>query len=66
MKRPPHSVQARRRRIEESWLATPAAWSPFTGMEVVGWPSAVFVRGKLVMQEDETVGEPAGRLVGFK
>ncbi len=55
-----------RRRIEEAWLATPAGWSSFTGMDVTGWPRAVFVRGNLVMRDDEIIGEPIGRLVGFK
>ncbi len=55
-----------KRRIEESWLATPAGWSPFTGMQVTGWPMAVFVRGNLVMCGDEVLGTPTGRLASFK
>ena len=54
------------RRIEESWLATPAGWSPFTGMQVKGWPKAVILRGSVVMQEDQVEGGPIGRLVHFK
>nr|WP_294529807.1 dihydroorotase [uncultured Rhodopila sp.] len=53
------------RRIEESWLATPCGWSPFTGMDVTGWPIATIIRGNVVMREDEVLGEPAGKLVNF-
>jgi len=55
----------RRRRIDESWIATPAGWTPFAGMEVTGWPAATIVRGAIVMREDEVVGAPSGRLVRF-
>ncbi len=55
----------RRRVIEESWLATPAGWTPFAGMEVTGWPAATIVRGRIVMRDDEVLGAPAGRLVRF-
>ena len=55
----------RRRRIENSWIASPCGWTPFDGMEVTGWPVATIVRGRVVMREDEVLGAPSGRLVRF-
>lgn len=54
-----------RRRIEQSWIASPCGWSPFVGREVRGWPIATIVRGRIVMREDSVLGEPTGRLVRF-
>ena len=60
-------VDLRRERvIEESWLASPCGWSPFTGTKVTGWPVATIVRGRVVMREDEVLGAPSGRLVLFR
>lgn len=56
----------RRRRIEESWIASPSGWTPFAGMTVTGWPAATIVRGRAVMRDDEVLGAPAGRLVRFR
>ncbi len=55
----------RRRRVEESWLASPCGWSPFTGATLEGWPIMTIVRGNVVMREDEVLGEPRGKLVSF-
>ena len=54
------------REIEQSWLASPCGWSPFTGTKVTGWPVATIIRGKSVMREDEVLGWPTGRLVSFR
>ncbi len=56
----------RRRTIEESWIASPCGWTPFAGMTVTGWPAATIVRGHVVMQDDEVLGTPQGRLVNFR
>ncbi|MGH7078715.1 MAG: dihydroorotase [Acetobacteraceae bacterium] len=56
----------RRRHVEESWLASPCGWSPFTGALLEGWPVMTIVRGRVVMREDEVLGEPSGRLVSFR
>ncbi len=56
----------RRRRIEESRIASPCGWTPFAEMETAGWPVATVVRGQVVMREDEVLGEPTGRLVRFR
>ena len=55
----------RRRRIENAWIASPCGWTPFDGTDVTGWPHATIVRGQVVMQDDEVLGTPAGRLVRF-
>jgi dihydroorotase len=55
----------RRRRIENSWIASPCGWTPFDGMMVTGWPVATVLRGTAVMREDEVLGTPRGRLVAF-
>ena len=52
--------------IEESWIVSPCGWTPFAGMQVTGWPRATIVRGRVVMQDDEVQGAPAGRLVQFR
>ncbi|GAC1347731.1 MAG: dihydroorotase [Acetobacteraceae bacterium] len=55
----------RNRTIENSWIATPCGWTPFDGKRVTGWPVATIVRGRVVMRDDEVVGEPGGKLVRF-
>ncbi len=56
----------RQRTIEESWIASPCGWTPFAGMTVTGWPHATVVRGNVVMQADDVLGAPLGRLVRFR
>ena len=56
----------RRRRIEESWIASPCGWTPFAGMDITGWPVATIVRGRAVMREDAVIGGPTGRLARFR
>ena len=55
----------RRRTIANSAMASPCGWTPFDGKDVTGWPVATIVRGRVVMREDEVLGEPGGRLVRF-
>jgi dihydroorotase len=55
----------RQRRIEESWIVSPCGWTPFAGMPITGWPVATIIRGQVVMQEDEVIGQPLGKLVKF-
>ena len=56
----------RRRTIEENWIVSPCGWTPFAGMQVTGWPAATIVGGRVVMRDDEVLGEPQGRLVRFR
>jgi len=57
---------AARREIKQDWLASKCGWSPFEGMMVSGWPKATVIRGRVVMREDELLGEPAGCPVRFQ
>ena len=52
--------------IEDRWIVSPCGWTPFNGMKVTGWPTATVVRGQVVMQDDEALGSPVGRLVQFR
>lgn len=54
------------RTIEDRWIVSPCGWTPFHGMRVTGWPMATVVRGQVVMQDDEALGSPVGRLVQFR
>ncbi|MFO1069165.1 MAG: dihydroorotase [Geminicoccaceae bacterium] len=56
---------AARRRVERSWLASRAGWSPFEGMELIGWPVATLVRGTFAARDGALVGTPQGRPVRF-
>ncbi|HQU02278.1 MAG TPA: dihydroorotase, partial [Acetobacteraceae bacterium] len=54
-----------KRRISNDWIASPCGWTPFDGVSVTGWPMATIIRGRMVMREDEVLGEPAGRVIEF-
>ena len=56
----------RQRTIEDSWIVSPCGWTPFAGMAVTGWPHATIIRGRVVMREDEVLGEPAGKVIEFR
>jgi dihydroorotase len=55
-----------KRRISNDWIASPCGWTPFDGVSVTGWPMATIIRGRIVMREDEVLGEPAGRIIAFR
>ncbi len=52
-------------RIENSWGASRAGWTPYAGMEVTGWPVGTIVRGRRVMWEAELLTRGEGRPVRF-
>lgn len=54
-----------KRKIEKSWIANRAGWSPYDDTTVIGWPRATVVRGNVAMRDDEVVGTPQGRLLEF-
>ncbi len=54
-----------KKRIEAQWLASKCGWSPFEGWSVRGWPLFVFLYGKKVIAEGETLGEPSGCPIQF-
>ena len=51
---------AARRRIENAWIASRCGWTPFDGMETVGWPVATILRGRVVMRDGALTGMPEG------
>ncbi len=55
-----------KRTITNDWMKTKCGWTPFDGMEVIGWPKATIVRGRIVMREDELIGAPIGQPVRFQ
>jgi dihydroorotase len=55
----------RRRHIEAGWIASRCAWTPFEGMEVVGFPVATVLRGRIIVREDELLGPPSGEPLRF-
>ena len=41
-------------------------WTPYDGMQVTGWPTHTIIRGTVVMQDDEIISEPIGKMIQFK
>ena len=56
---------ARRQTITNAWIASKAAWTPYDGIEVCGWPVGTFVRGAKVMWEGELVNPGRGAAACF-
>jgi dihydroorotase len=56
---------ARRQTITNAWIASKAAWTPYDGIEVRGWPVGTFVRGERVMWEGSLLTPAKGRAVRF-
>jgi len=55
-----------KRRIEKSWIASQCGWTPFEGVECMGWPVATIIRGNIVMRDGAVAGDPAGQMVRFR
>ena len=55
-----------RRTLRHEDMATRSGWTPFDGMEAIGWPMATIVRGRVVMRDDEVIAESLGRPVRFQ
>lgn len=54
---------ARAQTISVETLHEAADWTPYAGMSVVGWPRTVLLRGRVIVEEGEYVGEMDGRFV---
>lgn len=52
--------------IEDSWLASRAGWSPFTGMALTGKPVGTIVRGHVAMWEGTLGDAPRGEPMRFE
>ena len=55
----------RRETIEDAWISSRCAWTPFAGRTVTGWPVGTVVRGRRVMWEGELVTPSNGAVVRF-
>ena len=55
-----------KRRIEENWLQSRCGWSPFTDMDIIGWPKGTMIRGQRVMWEDELITPAQGQPIEFE
>jgi dihydroorotase len=53
----------RRARLADAAIRSRCGWTPFDGMEVVGFPVAALVRGRIAMRDGEVLGPPRGELV---
>jgi dihydroorotase len=54
-----------RRTLRHDDMATRSGWTPFDGMEAIGWPKATIIRGRVVMRDDEIVAKGLGEPVRF-
>jgi dihydroorotase len=55
----------KKRRIENSWIASRCGWTPFDGMETTGWPVATILRGKTVMRDHGLTAASQGEPIRF-
>ncbi|WP_374275445.1 dihydroorotase [Brevundimonas sp.] len=55
-----------RRTIRHEDMASRCGWTPFDGFEATGWPMATITRGRVVMKDDELIGQAHGRPVRFQ
>ncbi len=54
-----------KRRIENRWIASKCGWTPFDGMETVGWSVATIIRGRTIVREGALVAGGRGAPVRF-
>ncbi|MGZ5932778.1 MAG: dihydroorotase, partial [Rhizomicrobium sp.] len=54
-----------RKKIENSWIASKCAWTPFDGMETTGWAVATMIRGKTIMRDGALVVASQGKPIRF-
>jgi len=55
----------RRKMIRDADIASRCGWTPYDGVEVVGWPVGTIVRGVRAMWEGDVAAAPQGRAVRF-
>ena len=55
----------RRETITNPWIASRAAWSPYDGVSVTGWPVGTVVRGHKVMWAGSLAAPTQGEPVRF-
>jgi dihydroorotase len=55
----------KKKRIENSWIASKCGWTPFDGMETTGWPVAAIIRGRIVMRDHALTAAGQGEPIRF-
>jgi dihydroorotase len=53
------------RTIENKWIASRCAWTPYDGMKVMGWPTHTILMGKTIMENDQILIPHSGQGVHF-
>lgn len=56
----------RQHTIDNAESGSRCGWTPFHGMTVTGWPTHTIIRGQVVMQEGDVLGQPVGQAVRFQ
>jgi dihydroorotase len=56
----------KKRKIENSWIASRCGWTPFDGMTTTGWPTATVIRGRIVMRDHVLVAPAQGAPIWFQ
>jgi dihydroorotase len=51
--------------ITHQWIRSRAAWTPYDGVKVKGWPVGTFVRGQAAMWQGELAAKGMGEPVSF-
>jgi len=55
----------KKRKIENSWIASKCGWTPFDGMTTTGWPVATIIRGRTIMRDHALVLGGQGEAIRF-
>jgi len=55
----------RKQKITNDWIASKSKWTPYDGVEVIGWPIGTLLRGAKVMWEGDLVAPSTGNAVRF-
>ncbi|MBI3678630.1 MAG: dihydroorotase [Proteobacteria bacterium] len=55
----------KKRKIENSWIASKCGWTPFDGLTTTGWPVATILRGKAVMRDHALTQSGQGEAIRF-
>jgi dihydroorotase-like cyclic amidohydrolase len=51
------------RTVTPETLLSAQEYTPFEGMELVGWPVVTMLRGQVVLRHSEPVGDPQGSYI---
>jgi len=54
-----------KRRIDNRWIVSRCGWTPYDGLETVGWPVTTILRGSIAVRDGALGGTPQGRPLWF-